>query len=191
MAHNIKHMVENMYEQKFMDMVIGLSRRAASLPGTQPFGAIVVRDGVVVSEGLNHELAKHDPTSHGEIEAIRDACRRLGTNDLSDCIMYSIGEPCPMCTVAIRLAKISKVFYGASHKDAFDAYNRLSETSYADIGVEGLRVEASNPVESRSTPYSCHEREACAAVYWEWAEHMEKQLELAPDGGKYAAHPTD
>lgn len=162
-----------------MGLVIDLSRRALTIPGTQPFGAILVRDGVVVGEGLNHEIAKHDPTSHGEIEAIRDACKRLETNDLSDCTMYAIGEPCPMCTVAIRLAKISRVYYGASHRDAFDAYRGLTETSYADIGVEGLRVEAGKPVESRITPYSCHKPDTCAEVYREWAVHMEKQLGLA------------
>ncbi len=162
-----------------MDMVIDLSRKALTLPGTQPFGAILVRNGVVIGEGLNHEIARHDPTSHGEIEAIRDACQRLETNDLSDCTMYAIGEPCPMCTVAIRLAKISQVYYGASHLDAFNAYSGLSDTPYADIGVEGLRAEAGTPVESRSIPYHCHEPEACAAVYREWAVYMEKKLGMA------------
>lgn len=167
-----------MYEQKFMDLVIDVSRKALTIPGTQPFGAILVRNGAIVGEGLNHEIAKHDPTSHGEIEAIRDACKHLETNDLGDCTMYAIGEPCPMCTVAIRLAKVSRVYYGASHQDAFDAYRGLARTSYADIGVEGLRVEAGKPVESRSIPYVCHEPDACAEVYREWAAYMEKQLGL-------------
>lgn len=168
-----------MYEQRLMDEVIRLSRKALQLPGTQPFGAIVTHDGVIVGRGLNHEIANNDPTAHGEVEAIRDACRHLGTNDLSDCAIYAIGEPCPMCTVAIRLAKISRVFYGASHKDAFDAYTGLSDTPYADIGVESLRVEAGASVEARSIPYDCHDAETCAAVYREWTAYMEKQLGLS------------
>jgi tRNA(Arg) A34 adenosine deaminase TadA len=162
-----------------MSQVIELSRKAIELPGTQPFGAIIVRQGVVVGEGLNHEIAKYDPTAHGEVEAIRDACRRLGTNDLSDCTLYAIGEPCPMCTVAIRLARLSHVFYGATHRDARDAYEKLADTVYADIGVEELRVEASLPVNRRSVPYSQHDATECSSVYQDWADEMEKRLGLA------------
>lgn len=60
-----------MYEEKFMDYVIGLSRKAVDQPGTQPFGAILVKNGAIVGEGLNHELVHRDPTAHGEVEAIR------------------------------------------------------------------------------------------------------------------------
>lgn len=168
-----------MFEQKFMDHVIALSRTARNHPGTQPFGAIVVRDGVVVGEGLNHEIAKHDPTSHGEVEAIRDACGRLKTNDLSDCVIYAIGEPCPMCTVAIRLARISHLFYGATHEDAASAYWQLADTNYADIGVESLRIEASKPVNHRTVPCSQHSASECAEVYREWAYAIERELGLA------------
>lgn len=129
-----------------------------------------------MGEGINHELANNDPTAHGEVEAIRDACRRLRTTDLSDCTLYAIGEPCPMCVVAIRLAGVRQVFYGATHKDAFNAYECLADTPYADIGVEALRVEASLPVDQRSTPYSQQKAKACADVYYEWSEDMQKKL---------------
>lgn len=169
-----------MYEEKLMDYVIQLSRKTMEWPGTQPFGAIVVRDSNIVGEGVNREMADNDPTAHGEIQAIRDACRRLDTTDLSDCVLYAIGEPCPMCTVAIRLASVQKVYYGATHLDALNAYEGLDETPYADIGVESLRVEASLPVEERSTPYTQHNRDACAAVYWEWSKSTQRQLGLFP-----------
>lgn len=168
-----------MYEEKFMDYVISLSRDSIKQPGTQPFGAILVKDGEIVGEGLNHELANHDPTAHGEVEAIRDACRRMATNDLSHCDLYAIGEPCPMCTVAIRLANVRQVFYGATHKDALGAYEPLADTPYADIGVEALRVEASLPVDQRSVPYSQHNAEACAEVYVEWSDSMQTKLGLS------------
>jgi len=169
-----------MYEEKFMDYVISLSRKAIEQPGTQPFGAILVKDGKIVGEGLNHELANHDPTAHGEVEAIRDACRRLATNNLGDCDLYAIGEPCPMCTVAIQLAGVRHVFYGATHKDALNAYQCLADTPYEDIGVEALRVEASLPVDQRSIPYSQHNAKACAEVYFAWCDDMQKKLGLAP-----------
>ncbi|OAN87168.1 hypothetical protein A8B84_11955 [Marinobacter sp. EhC06] len=169
-----------MYESRFMDYVIGLSRKAIDQPGTQPFGAILVKNGEIVGEGLNHELVHHDPTAHGEIEAIRDACRRLATTALNDCDLYAIGEPCPMCTVAIRLAGVRHVFYGATHNDALEAYQCLADTPYADIGVEALRVEASVPVDQRSIPYSQHSATACAEVYFEWSDDMQKKLGLAP-----------
>jgi len=168
-----------MYEEKFMDYVVSLSRKALDLPGTQPFGAIVIRAGEIVGEGINQELAHKDPTAHGEVEAIRDACQRLGTNDLSDCSLYAIGEPCPMCTVAIRLAGLRHVFYGATHQDAMNAYKGLADTPYADIDVESLKVEASLPTSQRSTSYSQHNAKVCAEVYREWSESMQKKLGLS------------
>lgn len=83
-----------------------------------------------------------------------------------------------MCTVAIRLAGIRRVFYGATHEDALNAYQCLADTSYADIGVEALRVEASLPVDQRSIPYSQHSAESCAKVYFEWSDDMQKKLGL-------------
>ena len=152
-----------------MDRVIELSREALTRPGTQPFGALVVRDGVIIGEGLNHAIANHDPTSHGEIEAIRDACRRERLTTLAGCEMYAIGEPCPMCAVAIRLAGIEHLYYGASHADAKSAFSSLAGTPYEDIGVEALRVEALKPVDDRTTPCSQHDVSECASVYLEWA----------------------
>ncbi|GAA3953127.1 nucleoside deaminase [Allohahella marinimesophila] len=164
-----------MYEQRFMDRVIELSREAVERPGTQPFGALVVRDGEVVGEGLNHALAHNDPTAHGEVEAIRNACQRLQQPRLDGCVMYAIGEPCPMCTVALRLAGIAHLYYGATHADASEAFAPLADTAFRDIGVEGLRVEAGKPIEERVLPASQHDRQACAEVYNEWAGHQASQ----------------
>jgi len=83
-----------------------------------PFGAIVVKDGVIVGEGYNRVLALQDPTHHGELAAIRDACHKLGTADLSGCTVYASGEPCPMCAGAIAMAKISRLVYGAPAREA-------------------------------------------------------------------------
>lgn len=157
-----------MYQQIFMDRVIALSRQAIDKPGTQPFGALLVRNGEIVGEGLNHAIKHHDPTSHGEIEAIRDACQRLQTNDLSDCDMYAIGEPCPMCTAAIKLSRIRHLYYGATHSDATAAFKPLANTEYADIGVTALRHDVCLSIEQRSTGSSQHQRSTCSEVYVDW-----------------------
>lgn len=85
-----------------------------------PFGAVVVRDGEVISHGHNRVLHTNDPTAHAEVVAIREACTKLGTWSLHDCVLYSSCEPCPMCFSAIHWAKIPKCFYSATADDAAD-----------------------------------------------------------------------
>lgn len=82
-----------------------------------PFGAVVVKDGKIVGRGHNRVILKKDPTCHGEMEAIRDACRNLGTSNLSECELYTTAEPCPMCLGGILWSNISKVYYGCNVKD--------------------------------------------------------------------------
>lgn len=82
-----------------------------------PFGTVIVKDKTIVGRGHNRVLLKKDPTCHGEIEAIRDACKNLGTHDLSDCELYTTAEPCPMCLGAILWANIKKVYYGCNRQD--------------------------------------------------------------------------
>lgn len=84
-----------------------------------PFGAVIVDDsGNVISRGHNKVLVSHDPTNHAEVVAIREACRILGTHDLSGCTIFSSCEPCPMCLSAIVWSNIKKVYFGADRKDA-------------------------------------------------------------------------
>lgn len=82
-----------------------------------PFGAVVVKDGDIIGYGHNCVLSKQDPTCHGEIEAIRDACKRIGSFDLTGCELYTTAEPCPMCLGAILWSNINKVYYGCNRKD--------------------------------------------------------------------------
>ncbi|MCI5937457.1 MAG: nucleoside deaminase [Eubacterium sp.] len=82
-----------------------------------PFGAVVVKDGNIVGRGHNRVLYKKDPTCHGEMEAIRDACKNLGTHDLSDCSLYTTAEPCPMCLGGILWANIKEVYFGCDRLD--------------------------------------------------------------------------
>lgn len=82
-----------------------------------PFGCVIVRDGEIVGRGHNMVLADRDSTAHGEIMAIRDAEKTLDTYDLSGCVLYTTGEPCPMCLYAILWANIDAVYYGCTIAD--------------------------------------------------------------------------
>jgi tRNA(Arg) A34 adenosine deaminase TadA len=85
-------------------------RDQAVREGDQAYGAVVVREGVIVGQGRNHVLLQSDPTAHAELLAVRDACRRLGTRDLSDCDVYSTATPCPMCQGALYWARVRRIF---------------------------------------------------------------------------------
>ena len=102
----------------FMKKAIALARQGMLQGAGGPFGAVVVRDGVIVGEGWNRVLATNDPTAHGEVTAIRDACAKLGTFSLEGCEIHTTGQPCPMCLGAIHWARIGKIYYGFRVEDA-------------------------------------------------------------------------
>ncbi|MDQ0149425.1 nucleoside deaminase [Eubacterium multiforme] len=83
-----------------------------------PFGSAIVKDGKVIAVAHNTVIATNDPTAHGEVNVIREACKKLNTFDLSGCELYTTSEPCPMCMSAIIWANISKVYYGCTVEDA-------------------------------------------------------------------------
>ena len=86
--------------------------------GGGPFGSIIVKDNNIVAEGSNKVTLTNDPTAHGEIVAIREACKKLNNFSLNDCELYSTCEPCPMCLSAIYWARIDKIYYANTRKDA-------------------------------------------------------------------------
>ena len=102
---------------KYMQMAIDEARRGIEAGDGGPFGSVAVKDGVVIGRGHNRVLGHHDPTAHGEVEAIRDACRRLGTHDLAGCDIYTTGEPCHMCLCACLWANIGHIYYGCTIAD--------------------------------------------------------------------------
>ena len=83
-----------------------------------PFGAVIVHDGRIIGEGVNTVTAAHDPTAHGEVNAIRAACKALSSFSLAGCALYTSCEPCPMCLSAAYWARLDAVYYGASAADA-------------------------------------------------------------------------
>lgn len=111
-----------------------------------PFGCVIAKDGGIIAKGHNRVLIDKDPTAHGEIVAIRKACDALGTIDLSDCILYTSAEPCPMCRADICWAKIGKVFYAASMKDV-DELLGFKDLTMAESLVRGEDIVASEQMD--------------------------------------------
>ena len=86
--------------------------------GGGPFGSVIVKDNKIISEGFNKVTSTNDPTAHGEIVAIRDACKNLNNFDLKNCDLYTSCEPCPMCLSAIYWSRIDKIYYANTRDDA-------------------------------------------------------------------------
>lgn len=129
-----------------------------------PFGAVIVKDGKVIGKGHNRVVKNADPTCHGEMEAIRDACRRLGTFDLSGSTIYTTGEPCPMCLGAIMWANIEKVYYGCDVKDT------------EAIGFRDDKFYELSKLENKRKFLAELDRDECLKLY---AEYMRKTNKTA------------
>ena len=104
-------------KNKFMTRAIELSIESVNTGGG-PFGSVIVKDEKIIAEGFNKVTSTNDPTAHGEIVAIRKACKSLNNFNLSGCELYSTCEPCPMCLSAIYWAHIDKVYYANTRDDA-------------------------------------------------------------------------
>ena len=104
-------------KNKFMTRAIELSIESVN-SGGGPFGSIIVKNDKVIAEGSNKVTLNNDPTAHGEIVAIRKACKSLNNINLSGCELYSTCEPCPMCLSAIYWARVEKVYYANTRDDA-------------------------------------------------------------------------
>jgi len=133
--------------------------------------SLVVRDGEVVGEGWNNVAVDNDPTGHCEINALRDAGRRLGRWDLSGCELYTTWEPCPMCVAAIWCARIERVYYA----------NLLSDAEDLGMDIAGLVQEVRQPVDARSRPYERLLGEEALAVVMDWWESGRATLILGKE----------
>ena len=102
---------------KYMQIAVDEARTGINAGHGGPFGCVIVRDGKIIGRGHNEVVKQKDPTCHGEVMAIRNACKNLGTYDLSGCELYTTAEPCPMCRGAILWANIRKVYYGCNIND--------------------------------------------------------------------------
>lgn len=107
-----------MYNPEFMKIAADEAEFNITSQEGGPFGSVIVKDDKIIASGHNQVLKGNDPTAHGEIVAIRNACKKLGTYDLNGCTLYTNAYPCPMCLSAIIWANIKTVYYGNSAKDA-------------------------------------------------------------------------
>jgi len=134
----------------FLKLAIELAKENVK-NGGGPFGAVIVKDGQIIAKGTNRVTSHNDPTAHAEIVAIRQACEKLNDFQLTDCIIYSSCEPCPMCLGAIYWARPKKLVFAA---DKFDAANAGFDDSmiydeiqlpYSDRHLEtiNLRIDES------------------------------------------------
>ena len=130
----------------------------------RPFGAVVAREGKVVAEAHNEVLAQCDPTAHSEVLAIRRAAQALQTRDLSDCDMYVIGLPCPMCYAAATWARVRRIYYASTPAHLAELTGIDDAALYADLARGGAdRVQ----LPTTQIPSTVAEANAC---YHEWGE---------------------
>jgi guanine deaminase len=148
----------------FMRVAIRLSREKMRRGEGGPFGAVVVRRGKIIARGWNRVTSTNDPTAHAEITAIRAACRKLQTFQLDDCELYTSCEPCPMCLAAIYWARLKKVYYANSRRDA------------ARIQFDDALIyrEVSQPVARRKIPMKQLLRREAQPVFAEWQAKPDK-----------------
>lgn len=132
--------------------------------GGGPFGAVIVREGEIIAGSSNSVTIDNDPTAHAEVNTIRQACRKLGTFDLSDCIIYTSCEPCPMCLGAIYWAHLKCVYYGNTKKDARDI----------DFADDFIYEELDKPIDRRSVPFINLLHEEALSSFKLWSEKTDK-----------------
>ncbi len=149
----------------FMLETIELSRRNVREGKGGPFAALVVKNDTVIARGTNLVISTNDPTAHAEVVAIRDACRALGSFQLTECVLYTSCEPCPMCLGAIYWARPKAVYFANTRADA------------ASIGFddEFLYRELTVPLSGRKIPITQLMRNEAFEVFREW-ERMENKV---------------
>lgn len=125
---------------EFMKVAIDEARKGILAGDGGPFGSVIVKDGVIIGKGHNHVVSRNDPTCHGEIDAIRNACKNINSFDLSGADIYTTGEPCPMCLGAILWANINKIYYGCSIKEN-DSIGFRDEIFYKNLSISTKKMK--------------------------------------------------
>jgi guanine deaminase len=147
-------------------LAVDLARVNLNSADGGPFGAVVVKDGLVVGRGRNEVILRNDPTAHAEVLAIREACRNLDTFSLQGAVLYASCEPCPMCLAAAYWARVDEIVYAAGREDA------------ARIGFDDAHIyrEICLPPDQRHLPMRQHGREEAVTVMDAWSRKMDKVL---------------
>ena len=150
--------------REFMREAIRLSMTKMKANHGGPFGSVIVRRGRIVGRGWNCVTSTNDPTAHAELVAIRDACRRLKKFELDDCEIYTSCEPCPMCLSAIYWARLKRIYYANTRKDA----------AAIDFDDDFLYREVKRPVSRRSIPMKQLLRTEAQTAFKAWQKKGDK-----------------
>ena len=150
-------------KNKFMLKAVELSIKSAETIGG-PFGCVIVKENKIISEGSNKVTSTNDPTAHGEIVAIREACLKLNTFNLSGCELYSTCEPCPMCLSAIYWSHIDKIFYANTRDDAKNI----------DFDDSFIYLEINKKIEDRKIQMIQMHRDEALKAFKIWNEKVDK-----------------
>ena len=153
-----------MSHENFMREAIKLAEAGMAAGHGGPFGCVIVRSGKIVGRGNNRVTSTNDPTAHAEVTAIRDACAKLKTFQLTDCELYTSCEPCPMCLAAIYWARLQKVYYANTRADA-------AKIQFDDAF---LYREVARPISQRKIPMRQLLRREALKVFSEWAAKPDK-----------------
>ena len=148
---------------KFMMRAVDLSMESVD-KDTGPFGAVVVKDNKIISEGFNTVTLVKDPTTHAEIVAIRSACKVLNNFSLKGCELYTTCEPCPMCLSAIYWARIDKIYYANTRDDA----------QKIDFSDAQIYEELNKPIKERKIPMQQMMREEALKAFKKWDKKVDK-----------------
>ena len=142
-------------QEKFMRRALEIARESLDIPGALPYGAVVVRGDDIVGEGLNKAVTLHDPTSHREVEAIRDACRRLATTDLSGCDLYTTAEPCSMCVATMHVTGIARLYFASGSSESAAFFAKLADVDAKwkrRMSNDDLRHQVGTELKERQMP---------------------------------------
>jgi guanine deaminase len=156
-------------DKTYMSRAIALSAKTSLVDcAGGVFGSVIVKDGQIIGEGANRVVAENDPTWHGEIEAIRNACKTAGSFKLTGATLYTSAEPCPMCMAAAYWAGIERVYYASTNADA---------RQYGDFDDDVIYKELAKPVDHRSI--------ACTQIMQDEAVEVWKAYHDKPDRVPY------
>ncbi len=143
-------------KNRFMAEAIKEAQQGIRTGDGGPFGCVIVKNGEIIGRGHNLVVSHNDPTAHGEITAIRNACRAIGSFSLAGCELYTTAEPCPMCLAAILWARIDKVYYGCNIKDT------------AQIGFDDSEFYATFRGEKELCALAELDRDECLKIFEEY-----------------------
>ncbi|MBK9673180.1 MAG: nucleoside deaminase [Bacteroidetes bacterium] len=153
-----------MVVENYMQEAIELSVKNVTDNNGGPFGAVVVKDGKIIARGYNQVTSNNDPTAHAEVVAIREACKVLGTFQLTNCEIYTSCEPCPMCLGAIYWARPSRVYYANTKEDA----------AAIDFDDDFIYKELAKPIQYRELQFKQVMRNEAQEAFIIWKNKTDK-----------------